>query len=173
MSWIARSVTPPPPAPPPPKVSVVTLKAQPVPIATELPGRVSAYRVAEVRPQVNGIILKRLFTEGGEVKAGQQLYQIDPAPYQAAYDSAAAQAASAKAQAERYKPLAEAKGEVAYAAAFLEWFAEEARRVRGEVLTPHMADRRLVVTRQPVGVVGAITPWNFPLAMITRKAGPA
>ena len=98
----------PPPAPPPPKVSVVTLKAQPVPIATELPGRVSAYRVAEVRPQVNGIILKRLFTEGGEVKAGQQLYQIDPAPYQAAYDSAAAQAASAKAQAERYKPLAEA-----------------------------------------------------------------
>jgi succinate-semialdehyde dehydrogenase/glutarate-semialdehyde dehydrogenase len=75
--------------------------------------------------------------------------------------------------AEQGKPLAEAKGEVAYAAAFLEWFAEEARRVRGEVLTPHMADRRLVVTRQPVGVVGAITPWNFPLAMITRKAGPA
>jgi len=75
--------------------------------------------------------------------------------------------------AEQGKPLAEAKGEVAYAAAFLEWFAEEARRVRGEVLTPHMADRRLVVTRHPVGVVGAITPWNFPLAMITRKAGPA
>lgn len=75
--------------------------------------------------------------------------------------------------AEQGKPLAEAKGEVAYAASFLEWFAEEARRVRGEVLTPHMADRRLVVTRQPVGVVGAITPWNFPLAMITRKAGPA
>ncbi|WP_428334663.1 NAD-dependent succinate-semialdehyde dehydrogenase [Novosphingobium sp.] len=75
--------------------------------------------------------------------------------------------------AEQGKPLAEAKGEVAYAASFLEWFAEEGRRVRGEVLTPHMADRRLVVTRQPVGVVGAITPWNFPLAMITRKAGPA
>jgi len=75
--------------------------------------------------------------------------------------------------AEQGKPLAEAKGEVAYAAAFLEWFGEEARRVRGEVLTPHMANRRLIVTRQPVGVVGAITPWNFPLAMITRKAGPA
>ncbi|EGD60777.1 succinic semialdehyde dehydrogenase [Novosphingobium nitrogenifigens DSM 19370] len=75
--------------------------------------------------------------------------------------------------AEQGKPLAEAKGEVAYAASFLDWFAEEARRIRGEVLTPHMADRRLVVTRQPVGVVGAITPWNFPLAMITRKAGPA
>jgi membrane fusion protein (multidrug efflux system) len=98
----------PPPAPPPPKVSVVTLKTQAVPISTELPGRVVAYRVAEVRPQVNGIVLKRLFTEGSEVKAGQQLYQIDAAPYQAAYDSAAATAASAKAQAERYKPLAEA-----------------------------------------------------------------
>ena len=98
----------PPPAPPPPKVSVVTLKAQPVPISTELPGRVNSFREAEVRPQVNGVLLKRLFTEGGEVKAGQQLYQIDPAPYQAAYDSAVAAAASARAQAERYKPLAEA-----------------------------------------------------------------
>ncbi len=98
----------PPAAPPPPKVSVVTLKAQPVPVTTELPGRVSSFRVAEVRPQVNGIVLKRLFTEGSEVKAGQPLYQIDPAPYQAAYDSAVAAAASARAQAERYKPLAEA-----------------------------------------------------------------
>ncbi|MDR6512870.1 succinate-semialdehyde dehydrogenase/glutarate-semialdehyde dehydrogenase [Novosphingobium capsulatum] len=75
--------------------------------------------------------------------------------------------------AEQGKPLAEAKGEVGYAASFLEWFGEEARRVRGEVIAPHQADRRLVVTRQPVGVVGAVTPWNFPLAMITRKAGPA
>ena len=75
--------------------------------------------------------------------------------------------------AEQGKPLAEARGEVAYAAAFLEWFAEEARRVRGDLLTPHQADRRLLVSRQPVGVVAAITPWNFPLAMITRKAGPA
>jgi succinate-semialdehyde dehydrogenase/glutarate-semialdehyde dehydrogenase len=75
--------------------------------------------------------------------------------------------------AEQGKPLAEAKGEVAYAASFLEWFGEEARRIRGDVIAPHQADRRLVVTRQPVGVVGAITPWNFPLAMITRKAGPA
>jgi succinate-semialdehyde dehydrogenase / glutarate-semialdehyde dehydrogenase len=75
--------------------------------------------------------------------------------------------------AEQGKPLAEARGEVLYAAAFLEWFAEEARRVQGEVLTPHLADKRLVVRRVPVGVVAAITPWNFPLAMITRKAGPA
>jgi membrane fusion protein (multidrug efflux system) len=99
---------PPPPAPPPPKVSVVTVQAQAVPITTELPGRVNGYRTADVRPQVNGIILKRLFVEGRDVKAGQQLYQIDPAPYQASYDSAVAADASARALAERYKPLAEA-----------------------------------------------------------------
>jgi membrane fusion protein, multidrug efflux system len=98
----------PPPAPPPPKVSVVTLQTQAVPITTELPGRVNALRTADVRPQVSGVILKRLFVEGEEVKAGQQLYQIDPAPYKAAYDSAVAAEASARALAERYKPLAEA-----------------------------------------------------------------
>ena len=98
----------PPPAPPPPKVSVVTLQTQAVPITTELPGRVNALRTADVRPQVSGVILKRLFVEGQEVKAGQQLYQIDPAPYKAAYGSAVAAEASARALAERYKPLAEA-----------------------------------------------------------------
>jgi RND family efflux transporter MFP subunit len=95
----------PPPTPPPPKVVVVTVQTQAVPIITELPGRVSAYRTAEVRPQVSGIILKRLFVEGSEVKAGQQLYQIDAAPYKAAYNSAVAAEASANALAARYKPL--------------------------------------------------------------------
>ena len=94
-----------PPHPPQARVSVVTVKAQAVPIVTELPGRVNAYRTADVRPQVNGIILRRLFVEGGEVKKGQQLYQIDPAPYQAAYDSAVAAQASARALAQRYKQL--------------------------------------------------------------------
>ena len=75
--------------------------------------------------------------------------------------------------AEQGKPLAEAAGEVTYAASFLDWFAEEARRVTGALLSPHAADRRLLVRKSPVGVVAAITPWNFPLAMITRKAGPA
>jgi succinate-semialdehyde dehydrogenase / glutarate-semialdehyde dehydrogenase len=75
--------------------------------------------------------------------------------------------------AEQGKPLQEARGEVLYAASFIEWFAEEAKRVRGDVLTPHLPDKRLVVLRQPVGVVAAVTPWNFPLAMITRKVGPA
>jgi membrane fusion protein (multidrug efflux system) len=101
----ACSPAKPPPAPPPPKVTVVTLKASSVPITTELPGRVNAFRDADVRPQVNGVVLKRLFVEGSEVKEGEQLYQIDPAPYQAAYDSTTAAAMSARALAERYKLL--------------------------------------------------------------------
>jgi succinate-semialdehyde dehydrogenase/glutarate-semialdehyde dehydrogenase len=75
--------------------------------------------------------------------------------------------------AEQGKPLAEAKGEVAYAAAFIEWFAEEGKRVYGDVIPGHQPDKRIIVLRQPIGVVAAITPWNFPAAMITRKAGPA
>jgi succinate-semialdehyde dehydrogenase / glutarate-semialdehyde dehydrogenase len=74
---------------------------------------------------------------------------------------------------EQGKPLAESKGEVAYAAAFLEWFGEEAKRVYGDTIPGHQADKRIVVLKQPIGVVACITPWNFPLAMITRKAGPA
>src|SRR5262249_744770 len=74
---------------------------------------------------------------------------------------------------EQGKPLAESKGEVAYAAAFLEWFGEEAKRVYGDTIPAHQADKRIVGTKEPVGVVACITPWNFPLAMITRKAGPA
>jgi succinate-semialdehyde dehydrogenase/glutarate-semialdehyde dehydrogenase len=75
--------------------------------------------------------------------------------------------------AEQGKPLAEARGEILYAASFIEWFAEEARRVYGETIPGHEPDKRITVLRQPVGVVAAITPWNFPAAMITRKVGPA
>jgi succinate-semialdehyde dehydrogenase / glutarate-semialdehyde dehydrogenase len=75
--------------------------------------------------------------------------------------------------AEQGKPYAEAKGEVAYAASFVEWFAEEAKRVNGETLPQFDNNRRLLVLRQPIGVCAAITPWNFPLAMITRKVAPA
>jgi len=75
--------------------------------------------------------------------------------------------------AEQGKPLAEARGEILYAASFIEWFAEEAKRAYGEVIPSTLADRRLMVLRQPVGVCAAITPWNFPAAMITRKAAPA
>ncbi|MCW2239831.1 NAD-dependent succinate-semialdehyde dehydrogenase [Azospirillum canadense] len=74
---------------------------------------------------------------------------------------------------EQGKPLAEARGEIAYSAGFLEWFAEEARRVYGETIPPHVPGRRVMVTKEPIGVFAAITPWNFPSAMITRKAGPA
>ncbi|GLX16102.1 NAD-dependent succinate-semialdehyde dehydrogenase [Pseudomonas straminea] len=75
--------------------------------------------------------------------------------------------------AEQGKPLAEARGEVLYAASFIEWFAEEAKRVYGDTIPGHQADKRLIVTKEPIGVAAAITPWNFPAAMITRKAGPA
>lgn len=95
-----------------PEVGVVTLKTEKLTLTTELPGRTRPYRVAEMRPQVSGIILKRQFTEGSDVQAGQSLYQIDPATYQAAYDSARGDLAKAEANAEisqltvkRYKPL--------------------------------------------------------------------
>ena len=107
------------PAPPVPamaEVGVVTLMAQPVTLTTELPGRTTAFLTADVRPQVNGLVLKRTFTEGADVQEGQPLYQIDPATYQATYDSAVAtlahnQAAlvTARAKAARYKPLAAAQ----------------------------------------------------------------
>jgi membrane fusion protein, multidrug efflux system len=103
------------PGRPPPEVGVVTTTLQPVVLQTELPGRVEPLRVAQVRARVNGVVLNRLFREGSEVKAGQVLFQIDPAPYQASFDSAKAALAKAQAnvtqastQAERYKPLVEA-----------------------------------------------------------------
>ena len=74
---------------------------------------------------------------------------------------------------EQGKPLAEAKGEIIYGAAFIEFFAEEAKRVYGETIPTHKSDARIVIMKQPVGVVAAITPWNFPAAMITRKVSPA
>ncbi len=74
---------------------------------------------------------------------------------------------------EQGKPLAEAKGEIAYGASFVEWFAEEAKRVYGDVIPQHQADKRILVLKQPIGVSAMITPWNFPNAMITRKAAPA
>lgn len=102
--------------PPPAQVGVIKVELQTVGLQTELPGRVEALRTAQVRARVNGVVLKRLFTEGAEVKAGQALFQIDAAPYQAAYESALAQMAKAQAnlsqaaaQAERNKPLVEAK----------------------------------------------------------------
>jgi len=75
--------------------------------------------------------------------------------------------------AEQGKPLAESKGEIVYAASFIEWFAEEAKRIYGDTIPQHGADKRIVVIKEPIGVVAAITPWNFPSAMITRKCAPA
>jgi len=101
-----------PPPPPVPEVATVTVQVQQIVLTTELPGRTSAYRIAEIRPQVNGLIQKRLFTEGSDVKAGQVLYQIDPAPFQAAYENAKAALGRAEAnvppirlRVERYREL--------------------------------------------------------------------
>ncbi|MEJ2491665.1 MAG: NADP-dependent succinate-semialdehyde dehydrogenase [Desulfuromonadales bacterium] len=74
---------------------------------------------------------------------------------------------------EQGKPVAESRGEIAYAASFIEWFSEEGKRVYGDIIPPHQSDKRIVVIKEPIGVCAAITPWNFPAAMITRKAGPA
>ena len=74
---------------------------------------------------------------------------------------------------EQGKPLPESKAEIVYAASFIEWFAEEGKRIYGDIIPTHKTDARIVVTREPIGVVAAITPWNFPSAMITRKCGPA
>ena len=74
---------------------------------------------------------------------------------------------------EQGKPLPEAKGEIMYGASFIEWFAEEGKRIYGDVIPPHMADKRLIIIKQPIGVTAAITPWNFPNAMIARKVAPA
>ncbi|RLC30686.1 MAG: efflux transporter periplasmic adaptor subunit [Deltaproteobacteria bacterium] len=107
-----RSTQSPVPSPPVPEVATVTVQPQKSMLATELPGRTAAFRVAEIRPQVSGLILKRLFKEGSDVKAGQVLYQIDPAPFQAALDNAEAALARAESnlppvrlRAERYKEL--------------------------------------------------------------------
>ena len=93
---------------PAPEVGIVVLHARSATLTAELPGRTAPYRISDVRPQVNGLILKRLFTEGSEVKKGQPLYQIDPAPYQAAYNNASAALGTAKAKAQRYGQLLKA-----------------------------------------------------------------
>jgi membrane fusion protein (multidrug efflux system) len=98
----------PPPAPPPPTVRYVVVHPTAVTLSTDLPGRTVAYRTADIRPQVSGILQKRLFVEGSDVKAGQQLYQIDPALFRASVMSAAAALTTAQALVERYRPLAEA-----------------------------------------------------------------
>jgi membrane fusion protein (multidrug efflux system) len=94
-----------PPAPPPPSVQFVVVHSRSITLTIDLPGRTVAYRTAEIRPQISGIVQKRMFIEGSDVKAGQQLYQIDPALYRATLDSAAAMASASAALVERYRPL--------------------------------------------------------------------
>jgi membrane fusion protein (multidrug efflux system) len=138
---------PPPPAAQVPQVGVVTLAAQPYTLTTELPGRTAAFRIAEVRPQVDGIIQKRLFTEGSEVKADQQLYQIDAASYAASLKSAEASVVSARSLAARYKELVvdKAVSQQAYDEA-------EAARLQAEaVLEKARIDLRYTRVLAPIG----------------------
>ncbi|EYS98380.1 antibiotic transporter [Cupriavidus sp. SK-4] len=122
-------------APPPPQVSVVTLKTEQLTLDTELPGRTTAFRIAEVRPQVDGIILRRLFKEGSDVKQGQQLYQIDPSTYEATYKSARATLESTRLLAERYGRLVgdEAVSKQQYDEARAAWLQAQAAVDRAEI----------------------------------------
>jgi RND family efflux transporter MFP subunit len=124
-----------PAAPKVPEVAVVTLRTEPVALSTELPGRTAAFRVAEVRPQVDGIILKRLFKEGSDVRQGQQLYQIDPSTYEAAYASAAAALEPAKQTAQRYEMLARdrAVSQQQYEEARAAWLSAQAALDRARI----------------------------------------
>ncbi|CAG9175710.1 efflux RND transporter periplasmic adaptor subunit [Cupriavidus pinatubonensis] len=122
-------------APPPPQVSVVTLKTEAVTLDTSLPGRTTAYRIAEVRPQVDGIILRRLFKEGSDVTQGQQLYQIDPSTYDATYKSARATMESSRLLAQRYGRLVgdEAVSKQQYDEAKAAWQQAQATLDRAEI----------------------------------------
>ncbi len=122
-------------APPPPQVSVVTLKTEQLTLDTELPGRTTAFRIAEVRPQVDGIILRRLFKEGSDVTQGQQLYQIDPSTYEATYKSARATLESTRLLAERYGRLVgdEAVSKQQYDEARAAWLQAQAAVDRAQI----------------------------------------
>jgi membrane fusion protein (multidrug efflux system) len=152
-------------APPPPPVGVLTVALQPVALQAELPGRVEALRVAQVRARVNGVVQQRLFTEGSEVRAGQPLFRIDAAPYQAALESAQAALARAEANlaqatatAERYQPLAEAKAisqqDYANAAAAQKTAAADVAAGRAAVLTARINLGYAQVTAPIAGRIG-------------------
>jgi len=132
LSLAACGGKPKPPPPPPPAVSVVMIIAQPVSLESDLPGRTSPFEVSDVRPQVNGIIKARLFKEGSNVRAGQVLYQIDPAPYRAIYDQAVAQLANAKASLITAKLKAERYADMVKINAVSHQDADDARAVADE-----------------------------------------
>jgi membrane fusion protein (multidrug efflux system) len=171
-----------PPAASPPQVGVVTLHTQPILRTTTLPGRTESVMVSDVRPQVGGVILQRLFTEGGDVKEGQQLYQIDPSIYQADYDSALAtlahdQAAlaTANAKAERYRPLAAAQAVSAQdysdAAAAAQEAAADVASANAAVEQARINLRYTKVLSPISGTIGASTV--TPGALVTAEQATA
>jgi membrane fusion protein (multidrug efflux system) len=168
---------PPPPPPGPPAVSVMTLQAQPVALESELPGRTSPYEVSDVRPQVNGIIKARLFKEGATVRAGQVLYRIDPAPYQASYDQAVAQLANAKAslitarlKADRYADMVKINAVSHQDADDARAVADEdAANVQQETAAVESARINLAYTKVTAPIGGRIGTSSFtPGALVTN-----
>jgi membrane fusion protein (multidrug efflux system) len=168
---------PPPPPPGPPAVSVVTIETQPVTLKSDLPGRTSPYEVSDVRPQVGGIIKARLFKEGANVRAGQVLYRIDPAPYQATYDQAVAQLANAKASLITAKLKTERYADMVKINAVSRQDADDARAVADEAAATvqqqsaavESARINLAYTRVTAPIGGRIGTSSFtPGALVTN-----
>ena len=149
----------PPPAPPPPEVGYVVVRTEPVTLAEELPGRTSAYVVSDVRPQVNGVIRARLFTEGADVRAGQTLYEIDPAPYRAALAQAEAQAANARANVATQRLRAERYGDLVRINAVSRQEADDARAGYGQAqANVALADAQVRTARINLGYTRVSSP---------------
>ena len=144
------------PPPPPPPVSVLTIEAQPVTLESDLPGRTSPYETSDVRPQVNGIIKSRPFTEGSNVRAGQLLYQIDPAPYRATYDQAVAQLANAKAALITARLKSERYADMVKINAVSHQDADDARAVQQEAAAVESARINLAYTRVTAPISGRV-----------------
>jgi membrane fusion protein (multidrug efflux system) len=161
-----------PPAMGPPAVSVVTIATQSVTLTADLPGRTTPYQVSDVRPQVAGIIQKRLFTEGAMVRAGQPLYQIDPAPYQAAYDQAKAQLASAEAQVATAKLKAERYGDLVKIKAVSQQDADDARAAYGQAAAAVLQQKAAVESaRINLGYTRITAPISGRIGVSAATAG--
>ncbi len=177
LSLAACGAKPPPPPPGPPAVSVMTIEAQPVTLESDLPGRTTPYEVSDVRPQVSGIIKARLFKEGTNVRAGQVLYRIDPAPYQASYDQAVAQLANARAslitarlKSERYADMVKINAVSHQDADDARAVADEdAATVQQEEAAVESARINLAYTRVTAPIGGRIGTSSFtPGALVTN-----
>ncbi len=169
---LAACKPPPPPMPPPPEVGYVTVQAQPVTLYSELPGRTAAYVLADVRPQVNGVIQSRLFTEGADVRAGQTLYVIEPAPYQAALAQAVAQAANYRANLATAKLKSERYADLVKINAVSRQDADDARAAYGQVqANVALGDAQVRTARINLGYTRVTAPVSGRIGRATVTQG--